>query len=292
MAMKNNGWTSRTGFRPLTEYLEGTLEDSCQDSGNAESLPNNGLTTGFLGLDQLSNGLRAGSLTVIGGRIAMGTTSLALSIAQRVALEQRKSVAIFSLDFDGEETSRRLLSSASGVDQIQLCSRRLNEASKARLESAEAQLRKASVFIDDTAIGVSEMHQKLQSLIGSGVTPDLVIVDTLQVLAPDLNADEQTRSSVRAIKALGQATGVPVILTTNLLRRVEKRADKFPQWNDVPGGVITGGADLVMLVFREEYYSNDPSHKGGANIVVMRNRHGRSGSVDMSFRADCCRFEG
>lgn len=274
----------------LGEILETVWQD-LQKPYNSWAPPIKGLSTGFTELDRLTSGLRAGSLTVIGGRVSMGSTSLALSIAQKVALEQCGTVVIFSLDFDGNEAALRILSGESGVDLNRLRTRRLDEDNKARLDVALKRLREAQFFIDDTAIGLSEIREKLRSLIQSGVAPDLVVIDDLQTLAPDMKDAASTETVIREAKGLAQEFGVPVILSTTLLRQIEKRRYKIPQSTDLPSGVITGGADIVMLVYREEYYNPDTPDKGVAEVSLYRNRYGFTGTMSFFFRADCCLFE-
>ncbi|MCX7174445.1 MAG: AAA family ATPase [Proteobacteria bacterium] len=291
MLNERGGSMSKTGSQQITAFLDTVWEDLQQGPSNTLNPLIKGLSTGFDELDKLTNGLRAGSLTVIGGRVAIGTTSLALSIAQKVAVAQSKTVVIFSLDFDGEQATRRILSGVSEVDMNRLRSRSLDEDNKARIEVALERLRKTPLYIDDTAIGLPEIRESILALIASGVSPELVVIDDLQTLVPDIEAVERTEIAVRNIKALAQEIGVAVILSTNLPRRLEKRRDRNPKSSDLPSGVITGGADLVLLVYREEYYSPDTSDKGTAKIYVMRNRYGYVGMLELYFRADCCLFE-
>ncbi len=122
----------------------------------------------------------------------------------------------------------------------------------------------------------------IRSLIRCGVAPGLVLIDDLQMLA-DFYSAKRTEAVVRNFKALAQEIGVPIIITSNLSRRVEKRRDKRPMLRDLPEGVITGGADLALTIFREEYYSPDTPHKGMAEICVMRNRYGNVGMVELYF---------
>ena len=269
-----------SGCHALMDFLDAVpqnLHGPLDDSNNLIK----GLTTGIDELDYLTTGFRAGALTVIGGRPAMGSTSLALSIAQKISLEQSKTIVIFSLNFDGEEAARRILSRACEMDSLRY--RRVVEANNLPPAVALERLRHASIYIDDTANCVPEIRESIQSLIRRGVSPDLVVIDDLQMLA-DIHSVVRTEAVVRTIRALAQEIGAPIIVTTNLSRRLEKRRDKRPRLSDLPEGVVTGGVDLAMTVFRGEHYSPDTPYKGMTEVCVMRNRYGRLGMLELCFR--------
>ena len=290
---KKNIWhdDSQPRGKSLTEFVETVWQDLQGVPVNSLERPVKNLPTGLPNLDQRTGGLRMGSLTVIGGRPGMGSTSLALTIAYNVAFEQEKSVLIFSLAFDGEETARRILSNASKVPRFNLHDGNLDETHNAHLKSAVEQLRKVSVHIDDEAFGLPEIRRSIELLITRGASPDLVIIDDLKILAPDICAVKQTEATIRALKRLARETGAAVILPAHFSRRVEKRELKQPLWRDLPGGVITGGADVVLSVLREECYDPDSTRKGTADICVMRNRHGNVGMLELSFDGDCGAFK-
>ncbi len=277
--------------KSLTEFVETVWQDLQGVSVNSQVRPIKNLLTGLPNLDQLTGGLRMGSLTVIGGRPSMGSTSLALTIAYNVAFEQNGSVLIFNLAFDGEETARRLLSNASKVPRFNLHDGNLDETHNAHLKSAVEQLRKVSVHIDDTAFGLPEIRRSIELLISRGTSPDLVVIDDLRMLVPDICSDKQTEAMIRGLKGLARETGAAVILPAHLSRRVEKRELKQPLWRDLPGGVITGGADVVLSVVREECYDPDSTRKGTADICVMRNRHGNVGMLELRFDGGCGVFK-
>ncbi len=269
-----------TGCQPLAGLLDAIGKD-LQSTPDTQTPAIKGLATGIEELDCLATGLRAGSLTIIGGRPAMGCTWLALSIARKIALEQGKSVAIFSLDFDGEQAARRILLGTSELDRPR--DHRMVEAKNEPSDATLERLRNAPIFIDATASNLAEIRASIQVLIGSGVLPDLVVIDDLQMLA-STHSVKRTRTVVRNIKSLAQEIAVPVMVTTKLSRRIEKRRNKRPALIDLPEGVITGGADLVMTIFREEVYSPETPRKGVAEICVMRNRFGRVGMLELCFR--------
>ncbi len=221
----------------------------------------------------------------------MGSTSLALTIAHNVAFEQNRSVLIFSLAFDGQETARRILSISSKVPRYHLRKGNLDETHNAKMQSAVERLRKVSVHIDDTAFGVLEILRSIELLISRGASPDLIVIDDLKILVPDIGAVKQTEATIRGLKRLAQEIGAAVILPAHLSRRVEKREFKQPLWSDVPSGVISGGADLVITVLREECYDRNSTRKGTADIGVIRNRHGDCGMLELRFNSDCCTFE-
>ena len=277
--------------KSLTEFIEMVWQDFPGVPANSSERPIKNLRTGLSNLDQLTAGLRMGSLTVIGGRPGMGSTSLALTIAYNVAFEQQRSVLIFSMAFDGEETARRFLSNASKVPRFNLHDGNLDETHNAHLKSAVEQLRKVSVHIDDEAFGLPEIRRSIELLITRGASPDLVIIDDLKMLVPDICAVKQTEATIRALKRLARETGAAVILPAQISRRVEKRELKQPLWRDLPGGVITGGADVVLSLVREECYDPDSTRKGTADICVMRNRHGKVGMLKLRFHGECGVFE-
>lgn len=290
MLIENSGRGNQLGCQPINAYLDSVLKDLTSPPSEDGAHDVKRLSTGYSRLDEITSGLRLGSLTVIAGRPSIGKTSLALNIAQRVALEQEKGVLIFSIDFDGKRTVDRILSSISRVDLHRIQSRRLDDTQRARIDLADQQLRNADIFIDDSATGLEEICARTQSLINIDESIKLVVIDDLQYLAPDTSGGDKTEAVMLGLKRLAQKLGIAVILTTILSRRLEMRRDRHPMLKDLPQGIITGGADLVLTIYRDEYYGLNIK-KAVAEISVMRNRHGHVGLLELFFYANCCHFE-
>lgn len=211
----------------------------------------------------------------------MGSTSFALSIALNIALDQGKNVVIFSLDLDAERTVERIFRVADELDRPR--THHCVDARNDFPDVASERFRNAPIFIDGTAIDLADIRESIESLIDRGTLPDLVFIDNLEMLA-GTHSVKRRKTVVRKIRALAQDIGVPVMVTTRLSRRLDKRVFKHPRLIDVPEGVITGGTDLVMTVFRHEVYAPDTRHKDIAEICVLRNRFGPVGALELRFR--------
>lgn len=257
-----------------------------------------GLATGFEDLDKLTGGFRDGNLIVVAARPSMGKTALALCMAEHVALAEEKTVAMFSLEMSGEELTQRLLCSVAMVDASRMRSGRLSPDDWPRVSQAADRLSKANIFIDDSeGMTVAEMRTKarrLKAQHGLG----LVIVDYIQLMegAPNLRRRDENRvqeiSAIsRGLKMMARDLEVPIIVVSQLNRSPDARNDKRPMLSDLrESGAIEQDADMVLLIYRDDYYEPDSESKGIAEVNVAKHRNGPTDRVKLAFMGTYAKF--
>ncbi|NMA55588.1 MAG: replicative DNA helicase [Firmicutes bacterium] len=253
-----------------------------------------GIPTGFRDLDRLTSGLQPSDFIVVAGRPSMGKTSLCLNIAQHVAVEQGKPVALFSLEMSKEQLVQRLLSTEARIPGQKLRTGDLDEEDWPRLVQAMAKLSDVPIFIDDSPVLTAmEIRAKTRRLVQEH-GPGLVIIDYLQLITGHTRGDsrQQEISEIsRSLKALAREVKCPVIALSQLSRAVEQRQNKRPVLSDLrESGAIEQDADLVAFIYRDEYYDPDSDQKGVAEIVIAKQRNGPTGDVKLAFLSDYTMF--
>ena len=253
-----------------------------------------GIPSGFHDLDRMTGGFKESDLIIVAGRPSMGKTSLVLNVSLHAALEAKKSVAIFSLEMSKEQLTERLLTEQAQIDAQRLHRGQLSEAEYDRVSSALGPLGEADIYIDDTP-AMDELSLQLkarQAKMRHNV--DLIVVDYLQLMhghsRGDDNRVQEVSSISRALKGLARELRVPVIAISQLSRAPEQRPDKRPILSDLrESGAIEQDSDLVMFLFRPEYYKSD-ERPGIAEIIVAKHRNGPTGMIELKFRRDHTRF--
>ena len=255
-----------------------------------------GLPTKFTDFDRLSGGLQKSDLILIAARPSMGKTALALNIAMNVALENFV-VAIFSLEMSKEQIGHRLLSSYSGIDSHKLNTGNFDAEDFNELVDTMNYLTNAKLFIDDTAgITVFELRSKARKIKNEHGL-DLVVIDYLQLMqgnvrkGSDYNRQQEISEISRNLKALARELQVPIIALSQLSRSVELRADKRPMLSDLrESGSLEQDADIVMFLYREEYYNKDAENSNIAELLIAKNRNGPTTSINLQFNKECMHF--
>ena len=262
-------------FDRLTELAE---------SGNA--FP--GLSTGLMDLDRKINGLNKSDLILIAARPGMGKTSLALNVALNAAKKSGKTIAFFSLEMSREQLGMRLMSNESFVDNQKLVTGRLSEDEWAKIGLASSALSQTDIRVDDNpTITVAEINAKCRRLDNLA----LVVVDYLQLMTSsgERNSSNENRQQIvsdisRALKIMAKELNVPVICLSQLSRANESRQDKRPMLSDLrESGAIEQDADIVMFLYRDDYYHEDSPDKNVAECIVAKNRHGETGTVRLQW---------
>ena len=252
-----------------------------------------GVSTGFKSLDNILGGLRRGEMIVIAARPSMGKTSLALNLAQNVVKEGEKTVGVFSLEMSKEQLVDRMFASLLGINSWKLGKGELEDKDFARLGEAMDELSAAQFFIDDSAASaVTELKSKARRLqIEHGL--DLIIVDYLQLMSGKnpQNRVQEISDISRGLKALARELRVPVIALSQLSRAVENRPGKIPQLSDLrESGAIEQDADVVMMMYREDYYEEDSDRPGMTDLYIRKHRNGPTGRVELRFAKEQMRF--
>ncbi len=281
----------RESIRPIKELMESTFEDL---EKIAEGTMETGIRTGFTDLDELTTGLQPSDLIVIAARPSMGKTSLALNIADYVAVEEGVPVAIFSLEMSASEVTKRMLCSRARVNSQKLKASFKDDDVWQRLSDAAGELTSASIFIDDNAdIGIMELRSKVRRLKAQHDI-GLVIVDYIQLMGSDRRQENRVQEIAaisRGLKIIGRDFDLPVIAVSQLSREPEKH-NREPILSDLrESGAIEQDADLIVFIHREEVRDWDNEEvKGRANVKVAKHRNGPIGPVRLTFQAQFARF--
>ena len=233
-------------------------------------------------------------MILIAARPSMGKTTFALNIAEHAALKEGKSVVIFSLEMSKEQLAYKLLCSVANVDMLKLRKGDLDDSDWENIARATGPLSKAKIYIDDTAgMSIMEMRSKCRRLkIEHGI--DLILIDYLQLMSGSSSAEsrqQQVSEISRSIKALAKEMGCPIIALSQLSRAPEQRTDHRPMLSDLrESGSIEQDADLVMFLYRDEYYNKETEEKNVAECIVAKQRNGPVGTVKMAFFGQLSKF--
>lgn len=280
------------GFSPIKEVLLDSFSRIEEMSMNEGGLT--GLTTGFLDIDEKLSGLQKSDLILLAARPSMGKTALGLNIALNSALKGNAHVAIFSLEMSKEQLVQRMLSSVSHVDLQKIISGRLNEDEWVKIVQAMGPLSGTGIYIDDTAgISLMEMKAKCRKLkIEKGL--DLVVVDYLQLMqsdSPSESRQQEISSISRGLKALAKEMECPVLALSQLSRAPELRSDHRPILSDLrESGAIEQDADIVMFLYRDEYYNQDTDKKNVGEVIIAKHRNGPTGTVELLWMGQFTKF--
>lgn len=283
---------ARSGLTPISEVIDDTLSQLEILSQKKEGLT--GLTSGFIDLDRITSGWQKSDFIILAARPAMGKTAFALNMAQNAAIATHEPVAIFSLEMSKEQLVNRMVSSMAEIDQQTLRNGRIYGDDWVQLVNAIAPLAEAPVYIDDTpAISVREVRAKARRLkTERGLS--LVIIDYLQLMGSTgrIESRQQEVSQIsRSLKALARELDIPIIALSQLSRSVEQGQEKKPSLSHLrESGSLEQDADIVMFIYRDEYYNEDSEKKGQAEIIIAKHRNGATGSVDLSFRKEFTKF--
>ncbi|HEY9854903.1 MAG TPA: replicative DNA helicase, partial [Stenomitos sp.] len=257
-----------------------------------------GYGTGYYDMDYMMSGLHASDMIVLAARPAMGKTSFALNLAQNVAKINDLPVIVFSLEMSKEQLAQRLICSEAKINAHRIKTGFLSETDWPKLTEAIGVLASAPIYIDDTpAITVMEVRGKARRLKALEKKElGLIVIDYLQLMSGggggDGNRVQEISSISRNLKALARELNVPIIALSQLSRAVESRTDKRPMLSDLrESGAIEQDADIVMFIYRDEYYNPDSVEKNIAEVIIAKHRNGPVGAVKLFFEKEHTRFE-
>ncbi|MFH1736655.1 MAG: replicative DNA helicase [Actinomycetota bacterium] len=289
-SVAHKGGTER--FQPIGQLLTETYErlEKLAEKGSHVT----GVPTGFDEFDKLTSGLQPSDFIVVAGRPGMGKTSFVLSVAEHVAVNEKLPVAIFSLEMSRHQLVQRMMCSEARVNAQSLRIGSLSEDDWLRLSAGMNRLHEAPIWIDDTAnITMMSVRSKARRL-DSKQHLGLIIIDYMQMMQAHSKSDnrQQEISEIsRAMKILGRDLNVPVLAVSQLSRAVEARTDKRPILADLrESGAIEQDADLVVFIYREDYYNKHSDDKGVAEIIVSKHRHGPTGDIRLAFLKQYTKF--
>ena len=280
------------GFIPIRDTLTQSFDRIDELHKGGEGL--RGVKTGFTELDNVLSGFQKANLIILAARPGQGKTAITLNMAQYIATQDKRPVAIFSLEMSKEELVDRFLVSQADVDAWRLKTGKLSEEDFTKLSDAMGQLAEAPIFIDDTpGLNLAEMRSKARRLhMEHGL--GLIIVDYLQLVDPGRKVESRVQEvSIvsQGLKNLARELNVPVLSASQLSRAVEQRGERRPQLSDLrESGAIEQDADVVMFLYRPDVDFDITNHNIPTKILIAKHRNGATGEIDLLFRGDRIRF--
>ena len=281
------------GLLPISTVVQNVYESISEAASSGKTIP--GLSTGLKDLDKFILGLNKGELILIAARPAMGKTSIALNIAMDVAKNSDKTVAVFSLEMSREQLVSRLLAREASVPSQNMLTGQLSPDEWRRLASAAQMVSATDMRIDDNSmLTVADMNAQCRRLSNLG----LVVIDYLQLMQSaggkssyNENRQQAVSDISRMLKIMAKELQVPVLCLSQLSRANEKREDKRPMLSDLrESGAIEQDADIVMFLYRDDYYNEDSEKRNIAECIVAKNRHGETGKVELRWMPDYTAF--
>jgi replicative DNA helicase len=288
---------ARQGFVKIDPLLTETVEriDMLYSRENKNDII--GLSTGLVDLDRMTAGLQQGELIIVAGRPSMGKTTLVMNMAEHVALEEKKAVAVFSMEMSGPQLAMRMIGSIGRVDQHQLRTGTFKEDDWPKLVEAVGKLNEAQIYIDDTAgLNVLEVRSRARRLHRQCGGLSMIVVDYLQLMSGTGGGREENRATEiaeisRSLKSLAKELKVPVVALSQLNRSVDARQDKRPMMSDLrESGAIEQDADVILFIYRDEVYNATPENAGVAELIIAKQRNGPVGKVPLTFLGKFTRF--
>ena len=279
-------------FSPISEILVTAIdkiEDAHTNKGGVT-----GVSTGFIDLDYKTAGMQPSDLILVAARPSMGKTAFSLNVIQSAAIKHKKKVAVFSLEMSKDQLVNRMLCAEAMVDAQKVRTGNLDPQDWDRIAKAVPIITAADIYIDDTpGISVMEMRAKCRRLkLEKGL--DLIMIDYLQLMSGNGKTDsrQQEISEIsRSLKALAREMSAPVIALSQLSRACEARADHRPMLSDLrESGAIEQDADVVMFLYRDEYYHPDSEKKGIGEIIIAKQRNGPTGTVELVWLGQYTKF--
>lgn len=289
----------KRNYEPMSELIKDAItniENAKNKTGGVSGVP-----TGFLKLDKITAGWQRSDMIIVAARPGMGKTAFVLSMARNIAVEQRRAVAVFSLEMSSTQLVTRLIASESGISSEKLRKGELNDSEFAILHEHISRLTDAPIFIDDTpALNIFELRAKCRRL-KSQHNVELIVIDYLQLMtaggeSKGGNREQEISSISRSIKSIAKELDVPIIALSQLSRAVETRGgDKRPQLSDLrESGAIEQDADLVCFLYRPEYYKIYEDHYGSTlgigEVIIAKHRNGALDTVNLRFIAELAKF--
>ncbi|CAG9000231.1 MAG: Replicative DNA helicase [Candidatus Celerinatantimonas neptuna] len=256
-----------------------------------------GVSTGFSDLDKMTCGLQPSDLVIVAARPSMGKTTFAMNMAEYVAMTQEKPVLVFSLEMPSEQIMMRMLASLGRIDQTKIRTGNLDDDDWARLSSTMGLVAdKGQMFIDDSSgLTPTEVRSRARRVAREHGGLSLIMIDYLQLMQVPGMSENRTLEIAeisRSLKALAKELSVPVVALSQLNRSLEQRADKRPVNSDLrESGSIEQDADLIMFIYRDEVYHDDPANKGLAEVIIGKQRNGPIGKVPLTFQGHFSRFD-
>ncbi len=285
----------RQGFQSMDQLISDLLGRVDEMSKNPNDIT--GVPSGFSDFDEMTSGLQSGDLIVLAARPSMGKTALAINIAEHVALGEGLPVAVFSMEMGASQLAIRMVGSIGRIDQGHLRTGKLSDEEWPRLNEAVERLQTVSLFIDETpGLNPSELRANAKKLSRQCGKLGLIVVDYLQLMSTGSSDGDNRATELgeisRGLKMLAKELQCPIIALSQLNRGVETRTDKRPMMSDLrESGAIEQDADVIMFIYRDDYYNKDSKEPGIAEIIIGKQRNGPTGTVKLAFLKPLTKFE-
>ena len=289
------GSRMKQGFQGMDTLVVELLDRVQEMADNPNDIT--GVPTGFYDLDRMTSGFQAGDMIVLAARPSMGKTAFAINIAEHVALNEGLPVAVFSMEMGASQLAVRIVGSIGRIDQGHLRTGKLTDEEWPRLTEAIEKLRNISLHIDETpGLTPSELRANARRLARQCGKLGLIVVDYLQLMSGSTAGGDNRATELgeisRGLKMLAKELQCPVIALSQLNRSVETRTDKRPMMSDLrESGAIEQDADIIMFIYRDDYYNKDSKDPGVAEIIIGKQRNGPTGTVKLAFLKPLTRFE-
>jgi replicative DNA helicase len=291
------GSRMKEGFQDMGTLVVQLLDRVQEMADNPNDIT--GVPTGFYDLDRMTSGLQAGDLIILAARPSMGKTSLAINIAEHVALHEELPVAVFSMEMGASQLAVRIVGSIGRIDQGHLRTGKLSDDEWPRLTEAIEKLRNIQLHIDETpGLTVTQLRANARRLARKcGGKLGLIVVDYLQLMSTSSAMNDENRATAvgeisRGLKMLAKELGCPLIALSQLSRGVEARTDKRPMMSDLrESGAIEQDADVIMFIYRDDYYNKDSKEPGVAEVIISKQRNGPTGTTKLAFLKPLTKFE-
>jgi replicative DNA helicase len=291
------GARMKQGPRPMSELIPELIEhvQKMADQDNAIT----GISTGLYGLDSITSGLQGGDLIILAARPSMGKTALAINIAEHVVLNENKPVVVFSMEMGDQQLTIRSAGSVGRIDQTRLRTGKLTDEEWSRFAEASERLARAPFHIDGTpALSSNQLRASARRLARQTGGLGLIVVDYLQLMVGGgegrgaENRAYELAEITRGLKALAKELECPIIALSQLSRKVEERTDKRPLMSDLrESGAIEQDADVIMFIYRDDYYNKESKEPGVAELIIAKQRSGPVGKVKLIFLSAITKFE-
>lgn len=290
------GSRMKQGFQAMPQLVVDLLDRVQEMADNQNDIT--GVPTGFFDFDRMTSGLQPGDLIVLAARPSMGKTALAINIAEHVALNEGLPVAVFSMEMGASQLAIRIVGSIGRIDQGHLRTGKLSDDEWPRLTEAIEKLRNVSLHIDETpGLTPSELRANARRLARQCGKLGLIVVDYLQLMSGSNSSGGDNRATEigeisRGLKMLAKELQCPVIALSQLNRSVEQRTDKRPMMSDLrESGAIEQDADVIMFIYRDDYYNKESKEPGVAEVIIGKQRNGPTGTVKLAFLKPLTKFE-
>jgi replicative DNA helicase len=290
------GSRQRQGFQSIDKLVVQLIDrvQELHDNGAEEVT---GVRSGFYELDRMTAGFQKGDLVVLAARPSMGKTAFALNIAEHVAVQEGLPVLVFSMEMGAAQLALRLVGSLGRINQQNLRTGRLDSGEWERLTDAVERLGQVQLLIDETpGLTSSELRARARRMARQFGTLGLIVIDYLQLMSGSSGSDENRATELgeisRGLKGLAKELQCPVIALSQLNRSVESRNDKRPMMSDLrESGAIEQDADVIMFIYRDDYYNKDSKEPGVSEIIIAKQRNGPVGTVKLTFLKPLTRFD-